>query len=128
MALIDITVPLRPGAVPVYPGDTELAVETVWSQAAGDVNTVSKVVCTAHCGTHVDAPVHFLPDGGGIDSVPLARWSVARTSSTPPAPRVTSTRPRWTASRCRRAPSGSCCARPTAVCGIRPASRGTSSR
>lgn len=71
MALIDITVPLRPGAVPVYPGDTELMVETVWSQAAGDVNTVSKVVCTAHCGTHVDAPVHFLPDGGGIDSVPL---------------------------------------------------------
>ena len=71
MAFIDITVPLRPGAVPVYPGDTELVVERTSSLRAGDDNNTSKVVCTAHCGTHVDAPVHFIDGAGGIDAVPL---------------------------------------------------------
>jgi arylformamidase len=31
---------------------------------------VSRLACGTHTGTHVDAPLHFLRDGGSIDRVP----------------------------------------------------------
>ncbi|WP_432573965.1 cyclase family protein, partial [Kineococcus sp. SYSU DK005] len=68
--LIDVTVPLVPGRVPLYPGDTELTVERQQSLHDGGVN-VSRLELSAHCGTHVDAPVHFLAGAGGIETVPL---------------------------------------------------------
>jgi arylformamidase len=68
---LDVTVPLVPGAVPLYPGDTELAVERQQSRAEGDPANVSRITCSAHCGTHVDAPVHFLEGAGGIETLPL---------------------------------------------------------
>jgi kynurenine formamidase len=33
---------------------------------------VSELALPAHCGTHVDAPNHFLPGAAGIDEIPLA--------------------------------------------------------
>lgn len=33
-----------------------------------DPVTVSQFAFGAHTGTHVDAPVHFLPDGGGVEA------------------------------------------------------------
>ncbi len=36
-----------------------------------DPATVSHLAFGAHSGTHVDAPVHFLIDGGGLESFPL---------------------------------------------------------
>jgi arylformamidase len=69
--LIDITVPLRTERVPIYPGDTPLRVERVSSLADGAAANVSRLECTAHIGTHVDAPVHFLDEGGGVETVPL---------------------------------------------------------
>ncbi|MCI2240295.1 cyclase family protein [Paenibacillus sp. TRM 82003] len=68
--LIDVTVPLVPGRVPLYPGDTALEVERHQTLAQEGVN-VSRLTCSAHCGTHVDAPVHFLDSAGGIETVPL---------------------------------------------------------
>jgi arylformamidase len=68
---IDVTVPLRPGAVPVYPGDTELTVERMQELAAKGLSNLSRLECSAHCGTHVDAPVHFIDGAGGIETVPL---------------------------------------------------------
>lgn len=68
--LIDVTVPLVPGRVPLYPGDTELTVERQQSLPDGGVN-VSRLELSAHCGTHVDAPVHFLAGAGGVESIPL---------------------------------------------------------
>jgi arylformamidase len=38
-----------------------------------DVNATALTV-SVHAGTHVDAPLHFVPDGAGIDSVPLERF------------------------------------------------------
>src|SRR5262245_46278109 len=38
-----------------------------------DVNATALTV-SVHAGTHLDAPFHFLPDGDGIDSVPLERF------------------------------------------------------
>jgi len=69
--LLDVTVPLVPGAVPLYPGDTELVVTRHQSRAEGAPANVSRITCSAHCGTHVDAPAHFLEGGGGIETLPL---------------------------------------------------------
>jgi len=37
----------------------------------GDVCNVSKMSLGVHTGTHMDAPIHFLRDGIGIDQMPL---------------------------------------------------------
>ena len=37
----------------------------------GDANNSSSIHGSAHAGTHVDAPFHFVPDGRTIDSLPL---------------------------------------------------------
>ena len=37
----------------------------------GDSNNSSALSMSVHAGTHVDAPFHFVPDGGAIDSLPL---------------------------------------------------------
>jgi arylformamidase len=68
--MIDITVPLVPGRVPLYPGDTPLVVERAQERSESSPN-VSKLVCSVHGGTHVDAPVHFLDTADGIESVPV---------------------------------------------------------
>ncbi len=68
--LLDISVPLKPGRVPLYPGDTELSLERVQALARDGVN-VSALGCSVHAGTHVDAPVHFIEGGGGVETVPL---------------------------------------------------------
>jgi arylformamidase len=71
MEYVDISVALVPGHTPIYPGDTELAVDRVQSRAAGESANVSRLVCSTHCGTHVDAPVHFLDGLPGIEDVAL---------------------------------------------------------
>ena len=40
----------------------------------GDSANASALTMSVHSGTHVDAPFHFLPDGAGIDSLPLQRF------------------------------------------------------
>ncbi|MEK6602719.1 MAG: cyclase family protein [Candidatus Binatota bacterium] len=37
----------------------------------GDRNNSSALNMSAHAGTHVDAPFHFVPDGATIESLPL---------------------------------------------------------
>jgi len=37
----------------------------------GDQNNSSALNMSAHAGTHLDAPFHFVPDGNTIDSLPL---------------------------------------------------------
>ena len=68
--LIDVTVPVRDD-VPVYPGDTPLTVQRVQARAEGASANVSRLECTTHLGTHVDAPVHFIDGAGGVETVPL---------------------------------------------------------
>jgi arylformamidase len=70
MELIDITVPIRTGMV-TYPGDPQVTVERVSSLAAGDVANISRAELGVHTGTHVDAPLHFLDDGAGVDELAL---------------------------------------------------------
>jgi arylformamidase len=37
----------------------------------GDPNNSSSMHASVHAGTHVDAPLHFVPDGAAIDSLPV---------------------------------------------------------
>jgi arylformamidase len=85
---VDVTVPLIPGRVPLYPGDTELEVTRVQARAEGDSANVSKLVCSLHCGTHVDGPAHFFDGEPGVDALALEAligpaWVVDATSATP---------------------------------------------
>jgi arylformamidase len=69
--MIDITRRIYPG-VPVWPGDTPYSYQLVWQISSGDSVNVGKISCTTHLGTHLDAPWHFLDDGGKLDTVPLS--------------------------------------------------------
>ena len=84
---VDVSVPLIPGRVPLYPGDTELEVTRVQARAEGDSANVSKLVCSLHCGTHVDGPAHFFDGDPGVEAVALEAligpaWVVDATSTT----------------------------------------------
>ncbi len=68
---VDVSVPLVPGRVPLYPGDTDLTVRREQHRAQGAPANVSSLTCSLHCGTHVDAPVHFFDGEPGVDTVPI---------------------------------------------------------
>ena len=67
---IDISVPLRDSMVH-WPGDPPVTVKLVKDIEQGDSANVSVLSMGAHSGTHVDAPLHFIRQGTGIDMMPL---------------------------------------------------------
>ncbi len=67
---IDISVPLQTGMA-CWPGNPSVLIERTEAIDRGDMANVSKLSLGAHTGTHMDAPVHFLPHGKGIDTMPL---------------------------------------------------------
>jgi arylformamidase len=67
---IDVSVPLRDGLVP-WPGDPPFRLTRVSDMARGDVCTFSTLAMSAHAGTHIDAPLHFVRRGRPVDRVPL---------------------------------------------------------
>jgi arylformamidase len=67
---IDISVPLKTGMVH-WPGDPGVKIERVRDAEKGDRNTLSELCMGAHTGTHMDAPLHFIRGGAGIDQLPL---------------------------------------------------------
>ena len=70
MDWIDISMPLKSGMVH-WPGDPGVKIERVRDVEKGDRNTLSEVCMGAHTGTHMDAPLHFIRGGAGIDQLPL---------------------------------------------------------
>ncbi|HVN65356.1 MAG TPA: cyclase family protein [Methanomicrobiales archaeon] len=64
--ILDITRPLGEG-VPLYPGDKKPAFRT----RQQDGYTITDLGLTTHTGTHMDAPIHYLPGGTTVDRVPL---------------------------------------------------------
>jgi arylformamidase len=68
--LIDISVRVHPGMT-VWPDSTGIRLEQVRSHERGDDVMVSRLDMDVHCGTHVEAPLHFLPDGSALDSYAL---------------------------------------------------------
>ena len=70
MDWIDISAPLKSGMVH-WPGDPEVKIERVRDAEKGDRNTLSEVCMGVHTGAHIDAPLHFVRGGVGIDQLPL---------------------------------------------------------
>lgn len=70
MKIFDVTLPISPG-MPVWPGDPQVVLERVSSMDAGARDNVSRLGCSVHTGTHVDAPHHFLNDHRTVDTLSL---------------------------------------------------------
>jgi arylformamidase len=70
MKTYDISMPITVD-MPVWPGDPAVAMQQVSKIEAGDNANVTHVSLSAHSGTHVDAPYHFLPEGDTLEHVPL---------------------------------------------------------
>lgn len=66
MRIYDISLTISP-ELPVWPGDPAIVLERVASMEAGDEANVTFLKMSAHVGTHVDAPFHFL--GGDTPTV-----------------------------------------------------------
>ncbi len=69
MKIYDISADILSAAV--YPGDPEPRLERVETIGQGSDCNLSALYCCLHNGTHVDAPLHFLPEGETIDNMPL---------------------------------------------------------
>ena len=67
---IDVSVGLRNGLVP-WPGDEPFRLERVCDVERGDAYTLSTISLSAHAGTHMDAPRHYLRRGRPIDAMPF---------------------------------------------------------
>ena len=80
----DITLPLNkeipiPPAMPPQPGqppppEINIPLATVYrffDVDKGDKVTMSRIEMTSHDGTHIDAPLHFIPGGSTIDAMPF---------------------------------------------------------
>jgi arylformamidase len=64
--IIDITRSLT-GDMEVYPGDPPVSVTPMLLGGA----RVSALQFGSHTGTHVDAPLHFIEGGAGVDRLPM---------------------------------------------------------
>ena len=70
MPIYDITLTISP-AMPVWPGDPAVKLEQIESIDQGDHVNVTRLDISAHTGTHVDAPHHFLNDRRTVEALPL---------------------------------------------------------
>jgi arylformamidase len=70
MNTYDISIPITPD-MPVWPGDPAVSLERVSKIEDGQNANVTHVSLSAHTGTHVDAPYHFLQDGDTLEKLSL---------------------------------------------------------
>ena len=70
MRIYDVTLTISPEMV-VWPGDPRIVTERVQKIEDGAGANVTRLALSAHTGTHVDAPFHFLPDGSTVESLSL---------------------------------------------------------
>ena len=70
MTIYDISLTIS-NALPVWPGDPPINLHRVSDLCQGDLYTVSRLECGVHTGTHLDAPMHFIRDGRGVDTLDL---------------------------------------------------------
>lgn len=68
---IDISIALRTGMVR-WPGDPPVRIERIRAIEGRYHANVSAITMGSHTGTHMDAPVHFLPRACGVDQLPFS--------------------------------------------------------
>jgi arylformamidase len=52
-----------------WPGDPPVSIKRVRDMDSGDSVNLSKITMGVHSGTHVDAPMHFIKGGKGVDRI-----------------------------------------------------------
>ncbi|MEA2008798.1 MAG: cyclase family protein, partial [Chloroflexota bacterium] len=70
MQIYDISLNITPD-LPTWPGDPKVQLEQISSISEGASANVTHISMSAHTGTHVDAPDHFLGNGKGVDQISL---------------------------------------------------------
>lgn len=70
MKIVDISVPIN-RKLPVWPGDPPIVLERYRAISEGDASNDSRLACSVHSGTHVDAPGHFIENGSTVEHLPL---------------------------------------------------------
>jgi len=75
MRIIDLSYPIHEGMT-TFPMHWHPVVEITQLGRHGIENRETrKIVMGTHCGTHIDAPRHFIPDGPTVEQIPL-EWLV----------------------------------------------------
>jgi arylformamidase len=67
---LDISVPIR-NAMVHWPSDPPVSIKRFKGIEQGDTANLSVISMGAHSGTHVDAPIHFIREGKGVEHIPL---------------------------------------------------------
>ena len=67
---IDVSIPLHNGMAE-WPGDAPFERRFSHTIAGGADNNLSQLRTSAHIGTHMDAPLHFIENAPGIDTMPI---------------------------------------------------------
>ncbi len=70
MRVYDITLTITPD-LPTWPGDQPVVMERVEKIEDGGASNITCITMSAHTGTHVDAPYHFLADGETVEHMSL---------------------------------------------------------
>ena len=70
MKIFDVTVPIK-NFMPVWPGDPQVENRLVSSIEKGEEANVTSIQMSAHTGTHIDAPNHFIKSGAAIEGLNL---------------------------------------------------------
>jgi arylformamidase len=70
LKILDISVSLN-AELPVWPGDPQIVLERYRCISEGNASNDSRIACSVHAGTHVDAPAHFIEKGATIEQLPL---------------------------------------------------------
>ena len=63
MTIHDISLTITP-ALPVWSGDPPVRLSQPSHLERGDICTITRLDISAHTGTHLDAPAHFIRGGG----------------------------------------------------------------
>ncbi len=66
--IYDVSMMIYPGML-VWHGDPDVSIDQFKSIARGDSSNVSLMRFGTHTGTHIDAPLHFVPGAIGVDAV-----------------------------------------------------------
>jgi arylformamidase len=70
MPIYDISLAIS-NDLPVWPGDTPIDLVRNHDMQRGELYTLSQITTTVHVGSHLDAPMHFVRDGHGVDQIDL---------------------------------------------------------
>jgi arylformamidase len=68
---IDVSVTIKHGMAH-WPDNPPIVVERHLDIGRGDDCNVSHIAIGVHTGTHMDAPIHFIAEGAGLDEMPLS--------------------------------------------------------